>query len=62
MGPEGVVLPASAISQGLGLGNRGEELRMWPPADFVYGNSSLNRLLNDSAQSFGHGNPSSMQA
>ena len=52
MGSEGVVLPVSAVGQTLGLSRRGEQLGV------EY--ASLNRLLNDSAKSFCHGEPGSM--
>ncbi len=48
--------------QALSLSHRGEQIHVWPPAGFAYRNSSLNRLLSDSAKLFWHGDPGSMQA
>jgi len=55
VGPEGVVLPAPAISQGLASAT--------VVNSSMFRNSSLNiELLIDSAKPFCHGEPSSMYA
>ena len=54
MRPDGVVLPVPAVGRALGLSHRGEQLGVR--------NSSLNRLLNDSAKPFCHGEPGSIYA
>lgn len=54
MRPKGVVLPAPSIGLALGLGHGGEQLGVQ--------DSSLNRLLNDSAKPFCHGDTCSMYA
>ena len=62
MRPQGAVLPSTSISQGLGLGRGGEELRIQefiPEAAVV---DAVERSSYDSAKPFCHGEPGSMYA
>jgi hypothetical protein len=55
-----VVLDSVLLCQQLRFLYRGEQFDVWPPAGFAYRNSSLDRLLNDSANGFFQGDPGSM--
>ena len=62
MRPEGVVLPAPSISQGLGLGHGGEQLgiqELIPEPAVV---DAVERSSYDSAKPFCHRDPGSMYA